>query len=392
VSSFPARASRAGRGPASRASAPISKKSAPVSKVRPRITRPSFRAQALRRLSSGLLLLLLAAHCSLLTAHSQASWVRQKSGTLAWLHGLFFVDESRGWAVGSRGALLSTSDGGATWRKLSPPSEDALRDIFFVDPERGWIVCERSVHLLREKDEHRSYLLRTDDGGRTWSRVEVAGADVDARLVGVRFAGARHGWAYGELGALYSTSDGGETWARRRVPTRHLLLDAELLDERRGWVAGAGATLLRTDDGGLTWRAARLIERAGGGPAAPADAGEEGRDGGRAVRFNAVEFADARSGWVVGSGGAVYATSDGGATWRAQVSEVAADLYDVEFADARRGWAVGYGGVLLRTEDGGRTWEAEASRTPHTLERLFLVGRARGWAVGFGGSIISYGG
>ncbi len=308
-----------------------------------------------------------------------ASWRRQKTGTLAWLRAVFFVDESRGWAVGGRGALLSTADGGATWTHASPPTEDNLRDAFFVDARTGWLVCEREFFKLATKEEPRSYLLKTTDGGQTWARVEATGADVDARLVGVRFADAGHGWAFGELGAVYATSDGGRTWARQRVPTRHLLLGAHFRDARRGWLAGAGATLLQTSDGGTTWTPGNVASQAQ--PSQPQPSSPS-------VRFNAVAFVGASRGWAAGSGGAVYTTSDGGRTWERQSTGVEADLYDVKFLDEREGWAAGAAGTLIHTTDGGRTWAAEESGTRQTLERLFFAGARRGWAVGFGGTII----
>src|SRR5467141_5447003 len=58
--------------------------------------------------------LLLTAHCSLLTA-SAAAWTRQPTGTMSWLHGVYFLDQNRGWVAGSGGMLLETVDGGQTW-------------------------------------------------------------------------------------------------------------------------------------------------------------------------------------------------------------------------------------------------------------------------------------
>ncbi|MGB8508834.1 MAG: YCF48-related protein, partial [Pyrinomonadaceae bacterium] len=178
--------------------------------------------------------LLLFALCPL---HARAAaWTKQQSGTLAWLHAVFFTDTERGWAVGGKGALLSTPDGGVHWRARRSPTEDTLRDIFFTDERTGWIVCERSIYQLQTKDEPRSYLLRTTDGGDSWARVEVTGADVDAVLVRLLFTDREHGYTLGEAGALYATTDGGATWSRRRVPTRRLLLGATFLDAQRGWL------------------------------------------------------------------------------------------------------------------------------------------------------------
>jgi len=356
------------------------------------------------------------AYCLPLTAHSSpGAWAKQKSGTLAWLHAVYFVNERRGWAVGGKGALLATEDGGAHWEVRRAPVEDTLNDIFFTDERTGWVVCERSIYLLKTKDERRSYLLKTEDGGASWRRVEVAGTDVDARLVRVRFAGRERGWVFGEMGALYATTDGGGSWARQRVPTRHLLLGGMFLDARQGWLVGAGATLLQTSDSGETWRAGRLVTgqplslplnpapasyplasssspaSARAASAEPESAAPRSSAGAPSVvRFNAVSFVDGRRGWAVGGGGAVFATEDGGLTWRAQSSNVSADLLDVKFFDAREGLAVGGDGTAIHTSDGGATWRSEPTGTPHTLERLFFAGRARGWAVGFGGTIIAF--
>lgn len=342
--------------------------------------------------------LLLTAYCLPTAAYSQgAAWEKQKTGTFAWLHTVFFVDERKGWAAGSKGALLSTSDGGATWELRKPPTEDAVRDIFFHDAETGWLLCERSIFKPMEKDESVSYLLKTSDGGATWSRIEVTrGADVDLKLAGLRFADEQRGWVYGELGALFFTGDGGVTWNRQRVPTSHLLLGASFLDAQAGWLSGGGLTVLKTSDGGTTWRVGTVNIPAGGAleqrpkeltRVEPEQLEPETRTvGGR--RLNAVCFATTKRGWAVGGEGVIVATTDGGLTWQPQRSGVGDDLYDVKFFDEVEGWAVGRGGALLHTTDGGRIW-ADAKRVnTHALERLFTVGR-RAWAVGFGGTIVA---
>jgi photosystem II stability/assembly factor-like uncharacterized protein len=348
------------------------------------------RGRAPRALS--VLLLLPFAFCLLPSV--EAAWSKQKTGSFAWLHAVFFVDERRGWAVGGRGALLETEDGGESWRVRHPPTEDAIKDLSFTDATTGWAVCERSIYMPMRKDESISYLLKTTDGGETWARVDVTrGEDVDLKLAGVRFADSKHGWVFGESGALFATADGGASWARQRVPTRHLLLGATFLDAQTGWVVGAGATLLYTTDGGATWRegvVSGATSQSAASEAAAREAATRAAQGEPSLRINAVSFADARRGWAVGARGAVIATTDGGRTWREQASGTESDLFDVKFFDAREGWAVGADGVAIHTTDGGATWQAEPTGTQHPLERLSFVGRTRGWAAGFGGTIIAF--
>ena len=299
-------------------------------------------------------------------------WQRQASGTMAWLHGVYFLNERRGWAVGSKGALLHTEDGGQSWRTAPRPTPDTLRDVYFADERRGWLVCERSIYELYTKTDARSYLLRTEDGGQTWARVEAAGADVDVLLLRVVFADEQHGWAFGEGGALYVTRDGGANWSRQRVPTPHVLLGAVFLDGARGWLSGANATMLFTADSGEQWRTLSLpVELA-------------------RARLNAVEFVNGWRGWAVGNAGLILSTADGGRTWhQAQGVETEANLNDVKFLNEQEGWAVGAGGTILHTIDGGAKWEVETSSTRHPLERLALAGPTRAWAVGFGGTIVA---
>ncbi len=317
------------------------------------------------------LFIVLTAHCSLLTAHG--SWTRQRTGSLSWLHAVHFLDRNHGWAVGSRGTLLLTIDGGKTWQHKPPPTEDAIRDIYFSSEREGWLLCERNIYDLRSNDDQRAYLMKTSDSGEHWKRLNLRGANVDARLMRAMFNDSGHGWAFGEGGAIYRTQDAGANWLRLQVPTRYLLLGGSFVDDESGWLVGAGATILQTSDGGETWHQGNL-------------------PGATNVRFNAVSFVDARSGWAVGSGGAIYRSLNGGRSWQLQNSGVSADLLDVKFLDVLEGWAAGDEGTLLHTRDGGAHWISERSGTDHALERLYFVDRTHGWAVGFGGTIIAYDG
>ena len=287
------------------------------------------------------------------------------------MHGVFFVDQSHGWVVGSKGAFLATEDGGKTWTTRPRPSDDVLRDIYFSDPLNGWIVCERNIYQLKTKDDPRTYLLNTTDGGEHWERVTIPDLDVDARIVRAVFSPTGRSWVFGEGGAIYTSPQAGANWTRLKTPTRHLLLGGTFIDDNRGWVVGAGATILQTSDGGETWHLSQLLDAKG-------------------VRFNATSFVDDRLGWAVGSGGTVYRTINGGRTWQPQNSKVSSDLFDVKFLDSAEGWAVGSEGTVIYTLDGGLNWVPEPTGTTHPLERVVFADRQHGWAVGFGGTILNY--
>jgi photosystem II stability/assembly factor-like uncharacterized protein len=299
-----------------------------------------------------------------------ASWSRQRSGTLGWLHSVFFVNQKVGWAVGSRGALLTTVDGGLSWQVKPRPTDDSLQDVYFLDEQNGWLLCEANIYELKA-NAPRTYLLHTVDGGSIWKRVNINGGDVDSRLVRVFFSRGGSGWIVGEAGTIYTTRDG-VSWKRLQPPTRYLLLGGSFVDNDRGWLVGAGATILQTSDGGDTWHTSRLVDAGG-------------------VRFTATSFVDVRLGWAVGTGGRIFRTMNGGRSWAAQNSGVTVDLRDVKFLNALDGWAVGAEGTVIHTFDGGLHWINEPTGTTHPLERIFFTDREHGWAVGFGGTIVSYG-
>lgn len=324
----------------------------------------------MRRAPASFLLLLLLA----ITAFAQnGTWAKQRAGTMAWLHSLFFIDQNRGWAVGSKGTLLQTLDGGESWKpRGSLSSDDVVRDIFFVDEKNGWIVCEVNAYKLRLEEDARAYLMKTTDGGEHWTRLEIKDFAPDAILVRAVFSRNGRGWAFGEAGSIYATRDAGDTWTKLQSPTRRLLLGGFFVDNDRGWLVGAGATIIQTSDGGETWYQSTLPQVE------------------KSVRFTATSFVDNRKGWAVGSAGSVYRTDNGGRTWQRQESTVDVDLFDVKFVDAMEGWAVGAEGTIIHTVDGGEHWTTERSGTQHPLERVFFTNRNRGWAVGFGGTVVAY--
>jgi len=69
-------------------------------------------------------------------------------------------------------------------------------------------------------------------------------------------------------------------------------------------------------------------------------------------------FLDANTGWLVGEGGRVQKTTDGGANWTTlqQPDGLLGDWVDVEFADADTGYACAGGGFIYKTTDGGSSW------------------------------------
>ncbi|MCX6149368.1 MAG: T9SS type A sorting domain-containing protein [Ignavibacteriales bacterium] len=70
--------------------------------------------------------------------------------------------------------------------------------------------------------------------------------------------------------------------------------------------------------------------------------------------LTSVSFTDANNGTVVGLGGIILRTTDGGVIWNLQSKNPG--LFDVSFTDSNKGTAVGMNGTILRTTNGGVTF------------------------------------
>ena len=85
---------------------------------------------------------------------------------------------------------------------------------------------------------------------------------------------------------------------------------------------------------------------------------------------------------VVGYGGKILSTENGGRSWEVIPSGTDRALYNIHFADAENGWISGQDGVLLHTIDGGKTWQRQFSGTSLYLFGISFINKSRGWAVG----------
>ncbi len=101
------------------------------------------------------------------------------------------------------------------------------------------------------------------------------------------------------------------------------------------------------------------------------------------IGVRAMSFPDTQHGWIVGQGGFISATCDGGQTWFRQYASTSADLRDVVFVDRLNGWIAGEApGVILRTVDGGIHWEVVRNVAEESFTRVAFADRSNGWLIG----------
>tara|TARA_R110002110_G_scaffold415561_1_gene650755 strand:- start:55197 stop:56279 length:1083 start_codon:yes stop_codon:yes gene_type:complete len=181
----------------------------------------------------------------------------------------------RYFAVGHRGHILYSDDGGTTWEQGEVPVRSTLLDIDFPTPDQGWVVG------------HEGVILHSADGGKTWtkqydgvrygqeglayySRLAEENPDnelypylveemefaitqgADKPLFRVHFQDEKFGHALGAYGMILVTRDGGETWQHALHTTEndafyHVFDFAPLPEKGRYFLSGEAGLFMVGD-------------------------------------------------------------------------------------------------------------------------------------------------
>jgi len=99
--------------------------------------------------------------------------------------------------------------------------------------------------------------------------------------------------------------------------------------------------------------------------------------------LSSVSFASQSVGIVSGFGGVLLKTTDGGATWTQQTSNVSFALYAVKMFSASEAVAVGANGMIIRSGNAGATWDTVRAGTEVLRAVSFTAAGDTGYAVGY---------
>src|SRR5262249_52506128 len=197
--------------------------------------------------------------------HESTPTSEESDGTVkrAYLFNIDATDANNAWAAGDRSLLVSTADGGKTWRSRKVPVEGDLSggqslaaahpifyDVKFTDKPNGWIGREFGK------------LLRTKDGGESWNDqtktlLEATGffdlLDLPT-LFGLSARNPENAVAAGLEAHIARTKDGGERWVYDKVEGGDVKLVDPLFDivefpDGTGWAVGAAGAVGQNEAG-----------------------------------------------------------------------------------------------------------------------------------------------
>lgn len=281
-------------------------------------------------------------------------WIVRSSGVTADLMEVSFADTLTGVAVGTGGAIVRTTDGGATWSRVTSGTDHHLHGVAFATPDVVYADGDSGV------------VLRSSDRGLTWGAVTNA---FRLTLWGSTFLDERTGIIAGNQGDAVRTTDAGVTWESLKTGSTNILYDVSFATRTSGTIVGRSGEIYHTSNRGDSWVA------------------QDGGTGG--LSLFGVTFSDSLHGYAVGEFGTIRATSDGGATWQSQASLVIDTLLSVCARSTRCAIAVGRRGQVIYTFDGGVNWQRDSTATVLDLNEVTNAGWNKAVAVGERGVIMT---
>ncbi len=305
------------------------------------------------------------------TTNGGQSWEVVPSGTGHTLRGICFMDSASAIAVGDYGTIIKTTDAGLTWSPQPSGTMDHLYAVSFATPNDGLVVGDSNM------------VLRTYTAGEFWThefvRTPSPGTSQNIEYFrSVTYPDKNHAFMIGSR-AWYESIDGGINWKYNWLAANdseaitivtsqigyHILTGISFADSLHGaLIGGFGRDIgdssdfvfwfaLFTSNGGATW--------------------DDSIPTPTNVPLNAVEYIDSRHATVVGNGGYIGHTANGGTTFNQQTSNTANNLFGVGFGTIKAGTAVGWRGNIMRiTTD--ETNEAVRNQSPSGVPKIIIDG------------------
>lgn len=254
------------------------------------------------------------------------------------------------------GLVLHTLDAGQTWDTLGTYSTG----VNSLSCENGALVVSESGNALHVRPAGGNWLKAVALSWWAW-KDQVTLVDDRIFLIGGENFGRGFLHEYQPVGNSLKLVDTFEHELRSIVKNETGTL----------FVAGYGL-VMRSEDAGATWQISDL----------------------QGDFFVGLSFPTSNIGYVAGTHGAVYKTTDAGASWTSMRAgnSIFADLeelvQDVAFFNEEVGFLVGTKNMVYRTTDGGRTWKKITNLGTYTNYTKIHIQDKKAYLLGDAGKLL----
>ncbi|NOX62061.1 MAG: DNRLRE domain-containing protein [Chloroflexi bacterium] len=312
------------------------------------------------------------------------------------------ASEQEIYAAGWDMVVMKSEDGGYSWRELY----DELRadPVLGGMPEDGHDTYLLGIDCAPNNPKdctavgRRGVIAHTTDGGDSWKYeyipyskevYDIARPTDDLAIVTGR-------WQY------FRTTNNGASWEETSDSSKTTGVDIAMANENTGVVAILKAVVgpRYTTTAGATWghRPALPVEFSGWFLPGIETMDVDGSGIFDHIWYVGCKFPPGPFQHVVdpcdtyGGQGGILHSADGGFTWEEQFQPegVTAMMINLEMVDELTGWAAGEYGVVLFTEDGGATWVQQDAPADNVIENLDVYDRNLVFAAGMEGVILRY--
>ena len=274
------------------------------------------------------------------------------------LYGIdFYEDLQRGIAVGARGTVMMSDDGGRTWIAEQLETPLSLIDVAVQGERRVTVGQMGSIWV--------------SDSGEEWRAVE---SGTEERLMAVGMNAAGLAIAVGSFDLILLSYDSGATWEESPLTLApHVegnydphLFDVQVNPDGSALIVGEFGLILRTADEGRNWD----IVRQG------------------IASLSGVHVRLDGTGFAVGQDGAVLRTLDGGKSWTSLETPTSGNLLGVWSTEDGEVTVSGMRYMIVSDDDGNR-WRGVTDAEVNTNWYGKMVATASGIiAVGHSGRVI----
>lgn len=141
-----------------------------------------------------------------------------------------FTNNLHGVIVGGGGTILFTEDAGTTWNPafVSDKDKAKLNSVFFINKTNGWAVGSKGK------------IYQTINGGKFW---RLQDSKTAKNLNDIYFLNTAEGWAIGDDGTILQTTTAGNVWNEAVSNSTHKF-EKIVFNGKKGWIVGFGGTLL----------------------------------------------------------------------------------------------------------------------------------------------------
>lgn len=297
--------------------------------------------------------------CLPLNIISQNGWFAQQSNATSHLYASSFINVNTGIVVGDNGIKLKTTNGGNNWIKLDSVFSIGLRSIQMIDASTGftggsdgvlyktsngglnWVSiynAQLSIHGIFYKSGilsvvTRDFCHRSTNMGTTFNSHGLSTNGGRSFFVDQNYGYTANSWSISMttfLNVVQRTTNGGLNWSitYSRTDGAPIFSSIHFINQSTGYIAGYWGVLKSTDYGvswsfinttvGL-WRVYFFDENTGFFTR-NREIFKTTNGGVNSVSYNTggngshsdINFVNTQTGWIVGSDGSIFKTTDGG--------------------------------------------------------------------------------